>query len=742
MYLGLLGEGLEGGFTILLSVVLNYMCVVDDNVSLTPVYGLVVMGTQQETDQSKILPPNERQLSFHTPQSFLLYLIDHICVKKDETFNFLNNFRFSLLLLSLYEGLCYKGDLYSLARLPDCIQQLQSVTNLLNDVINHWSKCCLQLRDSGATLTNRTTLFYVTAILVRIWLSIPVHFPHITTAEDLKALVVKPLSSIITACVNLKVDTYDSNPALSQEFGVVALELLYTALCYVDISSKCPSHSLNVITPFMENILTDECNSIFMYLVSKLCISSVFPSSKEGEGKEVQLLVAGIIDRLTSVASYISSERNRCLKPSTEKVRNGSLNSSVNLVESEVMIRNISKFAMTLFGICGDLPDIQISLIKLLSQTVCDPVVIVETFLPSLPARLPSFFDNPSILSLYLDLLEKAWFQQSSDIGGDSSWWEILVNYLKLLQCSEYTIVLEVLYHIQCILGHSSVSLRTHLCRYVVGPFLSNQLKLFKDGLTSVTSVDSNERKRYNSFILLLLKLFHKVVSDESCLELLADAGVVQLIFVLLLSREFCDNTVKLLQAILMLNSDRKTGGDLPAALKTIVLQVMHSILKIVMSLSSAATIKKVILAMVDSAKPLRTGLFTEIDIDLVHTGIVKQFESKKLSLELIREEFYNDFQICSSLWDVIASIATKDEWLLKYIADSHVWELVKVMAPSLGIFLTHTRQVSNVHHGNGLVQGLQRTSVMVLCKQLQLACCFLKSKESQITVRSALLME
>ena len=701
------------------------MCSTDDNVSLTPVHELVT-GTQSKSKTSS----NEQQLLFHTPKSFLIYLIDHICVKKDETFNFLNNFRFCLLLLSLYEGLCYKGDLYCMARLQDCIQQLQSVTNLLNDVINHWSKCCLQLRDTGATLTNKTTLFYVTAILVRIWLSIPVQFPHITTADDLKTLVAKPLSSIIHACVNLKVDQYDSNPILGQEFGIVALELLYTSLCYVDICSQCPSHSLNIITPFMQSILTDECNGIFLYLVSKLCISSVF-TSNEGEGKATQLLVARVIDKLTSVASYISNERNRCLKPSTEKVRNSGVNDGVHLLDSEVIIRNISKLAMTLFGICGDLPDIQISLIQLLSQTVCDPVIIIETFLPSLPTRLPSFFNNPSILSLYLDLLEKAWFQQSSDVGGDTSWWEILLNYLKLLQCSEHTIVLEILYHIQCILGHNSVSLKIHLCRYVVGPFLNAQLKLFKDGLTSTAQ---GERK--HSLILLLLKLFHKVVMDESCLQLLADAGVVQLLFVLLLSREFCDSTVKLLQAILMLNTDHKSKGELPTALKTVILQVMHSVLKIVMSLSGSATVRKMILSMVESSKPLRSGLLTLVDIDSAHSSIVKQLESKTSAGDLIKEEFYNDFQICSCLWDVIATVATEDEWLLRYISDSHVWELVKVMAPSLGSFLTHTRQVSGCEQQQGdLVERLQKTSVLVLCKQLQLACCFVKSRESQKTV-------
>ena len=705
------------------------LSVLDDNVSLTPVYELVAKGTQLKSRS----PSNEQQLLFYTPKSFLVYLIDHICVKKDETFNFLNNFRFCLLLLSLYEGLCYKGDLYSIARLQDCIQQLQSVTNLLNDVINHWSKCCLQLRDTGTTLTNKTTLFYVTAILVRIWLSIPVQFPQITTAEDLKTLVAKPLSSIIHACVNLKVDQYDSNPILSQEFGIVALELLYTALCYVDVCSQCPSHSLNVITPFMQNILTDECNGIFLYLVSKLCISSVFTSSKDGEGKGTQLLVAGIIDKLTSVASYISNERNRSLKPSTEKVRNSSMNDGVHLLDSEVVIRNISKLAMTLFGICGDLPDIQISLIQLLSQTVCDPVIIIETFLPSLPARLPSFFNNPSILSLYLDLLEKAWFQQSSDVGGATSWWEILLNYLKLLQCSDHTIVLEMLYHIQCILGHSSVSLRTHLCCYVVGPFLTAQLKLFKDDLTNAAS--QGERKRYNSLILLLLKLFHKVVSDESCLQLLADAGVVQLLFILLLSSEFCDSTVKLLQAILMLNTDRKSKGELPAALKTVILQVMHSVLRIVMSLSSSASIKKVILSMAESSKPLRSGLLTLVDIDSAHSSIVKQLESKASTGNLIKEDFYNDFQICSCLWDVIATVATEDDWLLRYISDSHVWELVKVMAPSLGNFLTHIRLVNSSEQQSDLVEGLQKTSLIVLCKQLQLACCFVKTRESQKTV-------
>ena len=705
------------------------LSVLDDNVSLTPVYELVAKGTQLKSRS----PSNEQQLLFYTPKSFLVYLIDHICVKKDETFNFLNNFRFCLLLLSLYEGLCYKGDLYSIARLQDCIQQLQSVTNLLNDVINHWSKCCLQLRDTGTTLTNKTTLFYVTAILVRIWLSIPVQFPQITTAEDLKTLVAKPLSSIIHACVNLKVDQYDSNPILSQEFGIVALELLYTALCYVDVCSQCPSHSLNVITPFMQNILTDECNGIFLYLVSKLCISSVFTSSKDGEGKGTQLLVAGIIDKLTSVASYISNERNRSLKPSTEKVRNSSMNDGVHLLDSEVVIRNISKLAMTLFGICGDLPDIQISLIQLLSQTVCDPVIIIETFLPSLPARLPSFFNNPSILSLYLDLLEKAWFQQSSDVGGATSWWEILLNYLKLLQCSDHTIVLEMLYHIQCILGHSSVSLRTHLCCYVVGPFLTAQLKLFKDDLTNPAS--QGERKRYNSLILLLLKLFHKVVSDESCLQLLADAGVVQLLFILLLSSEFCDSTVKLLQAILMLNTDRKSKGELPAALKTVILQVMHSVLRIVMSLSSSASIKKVILSMAESSRPLRSGLLTLVDIDSAHSSIVKQLESKTSAGNLIKEDFYNDFQICSCLWDVIATVATEDDWLLRYISDSHVWELVKVMAPSLGNFLTHIRLVNSSEQQSDLVEGLQKTSLIVLCKQLQLACCFVKTRESQKTV-------
>ena len=684
------------------------------------------MGTKKRSSTS------EQQLLFYTPQSFLFYLIDHICVKKDETFNFLNNFRFCLLLTSLYEGLCYKGDLYSIARLQDCIQQLQSVTNLLNDVINHWSKCCLQLRDTGNTLTNKTTLYYVTAILVRIWLSVPVQFPQITTAEDLKTLATKPLGSIISACINLKVNQYDTNPVLGQEFGVVALELLYTVLCYVDICSQCPSHSLSIITPFMQNVLTDECNEIFLYLVSKLCISSVFTSSKEGEGKGIQLLVAGIIDKLTSVASYISNERSRCLKPSAEKVRNGC---ATDLADSEVMIRNISKLAMALFEICKDLPDIQTSLIRLLSQTVCDPVIIVETFLPSLPTHLPSFFDNPSILSLYLDLLEKAWFQQSSDVAGDASWWDILSNYLKLLQCSDHTIVLEMLYHIQCILGHDSIALKTHLCRYVIGPFLSSQLKLFKDTLINAAQVDQNEKKRHNSLILLLLKLFHKVVSEESCLQLLADAGIIQLLFVLLLSREFCDSTVKLLQAILMLNTERKSKEELPDALKTVILQVMNSVLRIIMSLSSSATVKKVIVAMAESSKPLRSGLLTMVDIDSTHSSTVKQLESKESTADLIKEEFYNDFQICSYLWDVIATVVTHDSWLLKYISDSHLWELVKVMAPGLGSFLSHTRLVGRAEEHNDLLEGLQKTSVIILCKQLQLGCCFVNSRESQKTV-------
>ena len=698
--------------------------VVDDTVTLTPVYELVGKGTPED----KSLPS---KLYFYTPRSFLLYLIEHICVNKDETFNFLNNFRFCLLLLSLYEGLCYKGDLYTIVRLSDCIQQLQSFTNLLNDTINHWSKCCLQLRDTGTSLTSKTTLFYVTAILVRIWLSFPVQFPHITMAEDLKTLVVKPLTSIITACVNLKVNQYDSsNPILGQEFGIVALKLLYTALCYVDVSSQWPSHSLSVITPFMQSILTEECNGIFLYLVAKLCISSVFSITKEGEGREIQLLVAGIIDKLTSVACYISNERNRCLKPSAEKVKacNG-----VDLVESEGMIRHISKLAMSLFGTCGDLPDIQISLIQLLSHTVCDPVVIVETFLPSLPNRLSSFFDNPSILSLYLDLLKKAWFQQSSDVGGDAKWWDILFNYLKLLQCSDHAIVLEILYHIQCILGHTSVSLKTHLCSHVIGPFLSVQLKLFKDSLTNKAKFDPDERKRYNSLIFILLKLFHKVVSEPMCLQLLADAGVVQLLFVLLFSTEFCDNTVKLFQSILILNSESDAKGEMSAGLKTIVLQVMHAMLRIVMSLSSTSSIKKVILMMADNSKPLRSKLFTEVDIDSVHSGIVKQFEKKASAVDLVKEEFYHDLWICSSLWDVIANVTTEDESLLKYISDSHLWELVKVLAPSLASFLTHLQQVSmEEDRQRKLVEELKETSVKMLCKQLQLACCFVKPRESQ----------
>jgi len=712
-----------------------FIICVDDNVLLTPVHELVGKGTQ-EADQSSKGLAGEQRLLFYTPQSFLLYLIDHICVKKDETFNFLNNFRFCLLLLSLYEGLCYKGDLYCVARLMDCVQQLQSVTNLLNDTINHWSKCCLQLRETGTTLASKTTLFYVTAILVRIWLSIPVQFPHITTAEDLKTLITKPLNSIIAACVNLKVNHYDSSPLLGQEFGIIALELLYTVLCYVDICSQSPSHSLSVITPLMQNILSEECNGIFLYLVSKLCIPSVFGNSKDGDSKGVELLVAGVIDKLTAVVSYISNERNRCLKPSAEKVRNCSLTDGVDLVESEVMIRHVSTLAMSLFGICRELPEIQISLIRLLSQTVCDPVIIVETFLPSLPIQLPSFFDNPSILSLYLDLLEKAWFQQSSDVASDLTWWKILVNYLKLLQCSEHTIVLEVLFHVQCILGHSSVPLKTHLCQYVVGPFLSAQLKLFRDGLADKTKFDLDEKKRYNSLAFVLLKLFSKVVSEVSCLQLLADTGVIQLLFVLLLSREFCDSTVKLLEAILMLNMNCKSEGDLPPTLKSIINQIMHSILKIVMSLSPTTGIKKVILAMADSSKPLRSGKFTEVDIDLAHSSIVKHFETKASTTDLIKEEFYQDFKICSSLWAVVANVVTEDEHLLKYISDNHLWELVKVMAPSLGSFLTHMQQLS-AEQRNGLVGRIEEISVMVLCKQLQLACCFVKSRESQKMVRT-----
>ena len=704
------------------------MCSPDD-LALLPVYQICKSEPSQETDETTL---DTDKLFFNTPRSFLIYLIDQICVKKEETFNFLNNFRFCLLLLSVYEGLCFKSGLYSLARISDCVQQLHSVTNLLNDTINHWSRCCLQLRDASSVSAGKTTLFYVTAILVRIWLSVPAQFSHITTTEDLKTIVSKPLSSIITACVNLKMNQYDASPAMSQELGIVALEMLYSVLSYVDICNQGPTHSLSVVTPLMQSILTDECNGIFLYLVAKLCISSSFTVSKDGEGKGIQLLVAGIIDKLTSIASYIGNERSRCIKPSTVKIKNTSMSDGVGLAESEVMIRHISKLAMSLFGICGDLPDIQISLIRLLSQTVCDPVVIIEMFLPSLPSRLPSFYDNPSILSLYLDLLEKAWFQQSSDVGGDSKWWEILGNYLKLLKCSDHTVVLEVLYHIQCILGHSSVPLKTHLCQYVVGPFLSDQLKLFKDGLTSNTEVDPSDKKRYNSLVFLLLKLVAKVVSEVSCLQLLAEAGVVQLLFVLLLSDEFHDSTVKLLQAILLLNAECKTQDSLPAVLKTIILQVMHSVLKIMVSLSSTATVRKTILSVADTSKPLHTGLLSEVDVDQAHSGIVKYFVKKSLAVNLVKDEFCHDFKICSSLWGIIACVVTEDTWLLKYASDSNLWELVMVMAPGLGAFLATIKKLETVED---LVEQLCETSIVVLCRQLQLACCFMSTKESGKTV-------
>jgi len=266
----------------------------------------------------------------------------------------------------------------------------------------------------------------------------------------------------------------------------------------------------------------------------------------------------------------------------------------------------------------------------------------------------------------------------------------------------------------------------------VVGPFLSDQLKLFKDGLTSNKEVDPSDKKRYNSLVFLLLKLVAKVVSEVSCLHLLAEAGVVQLLFVLLLSDEFHDSTVKLLQAILLLNTECKKQETIPAVLKTITLQVMHSVLKITVSLSSAATLRKTILSIADTSKPLLTGLLSEVDVDQAHSGIVKCFVKKSLALSLVNDQFCHDFKICSSLWGIIACVTTEDTWLLKYARDSNLWELVTVMAPGLGAFLSTIMKLGT---NEDLVEQLRETSIIVLCRQLQLACCFVSTKESGKTV-------
>ncbi len=487
-----------------------------------------------------------------------------------------------MLLFTVLESVSSLSGNRGTSRVSSTLRLLQSITTLFEDMIVQWMQLHqgVETRDVTSSLkvpgvtsvgsgrsssaSARSTptgeggaasysgVLHLARLMLRLWLKMVSQVQRSSLLEqhlaDLQPLLFSPLEAISKACYNLQqVGIFKGiNQALDQEFALVILEGMYSALYVVNCYPTVPVCLVENFCTALRDTLTDSCQEWFAYLCSKLhgisVLFSAEASQKEGKEDEEDKsdsrstpvlansdwtvfldhshnLLTHILKEFLTSSSLIKSSQQalkqalvapmaKVVFPATATggIQMSSVGQSYPIFQQAVTYNlevatgldkltfRLSKMAELLLSIFKEQPQVQLLSLKLLSETTKDMVGAISSFLTSISD--PNIYKNPDILDPYLEMLEEIWFRLSPDYGGSAPWWKKLANYSILLMECDHEVVCQVIYHLQCLFSHDSSMLKSELTSRVIIPYHQHLMGIVKTKCFKAKTVVTNEREK------------------------------------------------------------------------------------------------------------------------------------------------------------------------------------------------------------------------------------------------------
>ncbi len=446
---------------------------------------------------------------------------------------------------------------------------------------------------------------HLARIILRIWMSLSSQVIHSSLHDshlsEVQPLLFSPLATVCKACSNLQAHgVFKGDDSLDHEFTLIILEGFFSGLYAVNIYPNVPTCQVSNFYEALRDTLTDSCQEWFAYLCSKLHgvsgshpifqqqQNSVTPSGVEATDSDdrkapsppspppppplsssswipvlsysytlltyilAELLATSAHIKFCQQASKLALVTGGSYKTSRNSPFHRPITYSLEVATGfDKLTFRLSKMAELLLSMFKEVPRVQLLSLQLLSETTKDMIGVIGSFLSSISD--PSIYLKPEVLDPYLELLEEIWFRLSPNYNGTTPWWNKLSNYSSLLMGSNYQVVCQVIYHIQCLFSHESSTLKSQLTKKVIVPFHTHLMalvkrKCFKATTIVVAEVEKSGKKNKSSkpakvsqvvqmgheedleesernIISLFMKLLVKVVSHPRSLGAFASDG-------------------------------------------------------------------------------------------------------------------------------------------------------------------------------------------------------------------------
>ena len=691
-----------------------------------------------------------------------------------------------LLLLATLEGVSTQRGARTAAQLGSTLRLLSGLTSLFEEAVGLWLKLHNQTGgddttsvhsgdstgSGGATVTNGEVspsfyqgVVHVARTALRLWLilSSDLLCSHLSAQQlsEVRPLLSSPVLTISRACYNLRrVGLFCGSEYLDQEFTLMILEsslgCLHVANLLAGVAT-CPGE--DVVQVFGE-CLSDGFHEWFTYLCSKLHAltesSGAAESASSNWGQVTGIshsLLAGILGELVHTAGHIRTFQRAAKSALSGETLIRPITYTVALARDfDRLTLRMSKLANIVLDCFKQVSSLQLLSLQLLSETASDTVEIIGNFLGSILD--PIIRANSEVLDHYLELLENVWFRLSPDYSGSASLWKKLTNYFTLLQDTSRGVLHQVLYHLQCLFSHDSLTLKSQLTVHVVLPMHTHLIatvreKVYrnqtstgeKSGHIGRADVEWSEDlearlcEEERTLISLYLKLLLKVASHPSSLRaFLSDTGHLYSLFLLLPIPSFCSPTLAVAEQCFKTlqkpspSSSSSSSGDsardetsgVPSS------ETQKTLLKIFLKLGFSMPVDKLMnlcLAIADGKVSLSTFRFNEVDT--LHKRLQDIYEAAPLS-NLLVARFLNHMSIIRDVWEILARLSPcGGPLVLAVLRDNSVRDFVTSFSPILGTLLARVaQQVESgaLEGGDAPVCSLQELAVALLASLISVA--------------------
>ena len=675
----------------------------------------------------------------------------------------------------------------------------------------------ITLKGEGGASSDHTTYsgcLHLARITLRLWLNLSSQLLHSSLLSqhlsEIQPLLHAPLETVSKACYNLQeAGIFRGNDSLDHEFTLVILEGLFSGLYVINLFPNVPLCLVEGFYGALRDALTDSCQEWFAYLCSKLHgiseSSHVTPShsaddqatdtergqEENGSAGSAGVQSAGVqsadkpqvaanwhpvLTYSYSLLTYILAELLRThshikncqqafklvlastgAQPSMPHLfpfhRPVTYSLEVATGFDKVTFR-LSKMAELLLSMFKEVPRVQLLSLQLLSETTKDTIGVIGNFLSIISDR--RIYSNSKVLDPYLELLEDIWFRLSPDYSGSAPWSK-LSNYSSLLMESDFQVVCQVIYHLQCLFSHESSSLKSQLTKRVITPYHAHLMGLVKGRCFKAKTIVTNERggaekgakktksakgsqvtqvvqmgfeadlgENERAILSLFLKLLAKVVSHPQSLGVFAaSSSNLYSLFLLLPLDGFRSAGLRVLEECLYTvhnfggtPANSPTGsnvsspmgkppgggvvGGAPSAVSPQHAEsasrqdetgIQKTLLLILLSVAYSVQIERI----PDQCLSIAEGRATLRKYGLAEAdevhNLIVSTFEHKTLKQLLTEGFIRHISVMTDVWSLLARLATHNDAAAEILRCNHIWDVIQVFGPSLANVMSRLRQ-------------------------------------------------